>query len=147
MEQVDQWKQQPLMTETLREQWRKIPKYQSLTSQTHLHRAGEKVSQSTVQRWRREQEYKGYTTRCKPLIRSTNRKGEITICKEVMRWATKVLGQSFMDCLTSTKVMERPVCGERRDLLMIQNIQINLWSTVEEVSWLGLAWLLLEWAH
>ena len=45
--------------------------------------------------------------------------------------------------LTSNKVLERPKCGKRRDLLMIQNIQVHLWSMVEEVLWLGLAWLLL----
>ena len=28
--------------------------------------------------------------------------------------------------LTSTKAMEKPKCGERRDLLMIQNIQAAL---------------------
>ena len=28
--------------------------------------------------------------------------------------------------LSSTKVMERPICGERRDLLMIQDIQSHL---------------------
>ena len=43
--------------------------------------------------------------------------------------------------------MERPQCGEKNDLLMKQNICADLWSTVEEVSRLGLAQLLLETLH
>ena len=43
--------------------------------------------------------------------------------------------------LTSTKVREMPKCGERRDLLMIQNIQDHLWSMAwRKCPWLG--WLL-----
>ena len=49
--------------------------------------------------------------------------------------------------ILSIKLMERPRCRERRGLLMFQNIRAHLWSTVEEVSLLGLVWLLLEWAH
>lgn len=40
--------------------------------------------------------------------------------------------------------MERSTCGESKDLLMIQNKQAHLWSMVVVVSWLVLAWLLLE---
>lgn len=39
--------------------------------------------------------------------------------------------------LTSTKVTEMPMCGERKDLLRIQNIQAHQSSMVEIVSWLG----------
>ena len=54
------------MTETMWELCRKKPK-----THKHLHRAGVKVSLSTVQRLR-EQQYRGYTTRCKPFISSKN---------------------------------------------------------------------------
>ena len=80
IEQVDQGKQQQLMTETLWELWRKTPKHQSVTS-NNLHRAGVKVSQSTVQRRLREQQYRGYTTRCKPLI-SSNRNARLQFAKK-----------------------------------------------------------------
>ena len=40
----------------------------------NLHRAGVKVSQSNVWRRLREQQYRSYNTRCKPLIGRKNRK-------------------------------------------------------------------------
>ena len=129
--------------------WRKTPKHQSVTSQTISTRQGWRYLNQPVQRRLREQQYRGYTTRCKPLISSKNRKNYNL--QRSTEMSHKSSGTKFYGLmrprLTSTKVMERPKCGERRDLLMIQNIQAHLWSTVEEVSWLGLAWLLLEWAH
>ena len=35
--------------------------------------------------------------------------------------------------------MERHKCGEKMDLLKIQNIQAHLWSTVEELAWACIA--------
>ena len=64
--------------------------------------------------------------------RNVKKNPKITICK-VQRWATKALEQSYMD-ETKIKGIERPKCGEKRDLLMIQTIQAHRWSTVEEVS-------------
>ena len=46
------------------------------------HRAGVKVSQSTVQRRLRQQQYRGYTTRCKPLIKSKNQRVRLQFAKE-----------------------------------------------------------------
>ena len=95
----------------------------------------------------KEQQYRGYTT-----TRLFNHSSVVRI----RRWlrSTKMSHKSFgtrfyglmRPRLTSTKVMERPKCGEGRDLLMIQNIQTHLWSR-RELSRLGLAWLLLECAH
>lgn len=49
--------------------------------------------------------------------------------------------------ITFTKVMERLMCGERKDLLMIPNTQAHRWNTVDIMSWLGLEWLLVGWAN
>uniref|UniRef100_A0A0E9XQ99 Transposase Tc1-like domain-containing protein n=1 Tax=Anguilla anguilla TaxID=7936 RepID=A0A0E9XQ99_ANGAN len=90
----------------------------------NLHRTGVKVSQSTVRRRLREQQYRGYTTRCKPLISSKNRKTRLQFAQkyrdEPQKFWNKVLWTD------ETKInlyqSERPKCGERRNLLMIQNI-------------------------
>ena len=105
----------------------------------NIHRAGVKVSQSTIGRRLRKQQYRDYTTRCKPLISSKNL--EVRFAKQVQRWATKVME------LTRPIFTKGQKCVVRRDVLMTQNIQAYLRSMVEEVSWLGLAWLLLELAH
>ncbi len=63
--QVSQGKQQQLMTETSWELWRK-----SVSDITNnLQKAGVKISQSIVHRRLKEQNYRGYTTRCKPHFR------------------------------------------------------------------------------
>lgn len=43
--------------------------------------------------------------------------------------------------------MKRPVSAESKDLLTIPNMQTHLWSMVEAVLRLGLAWLFLETAQ
>ena len=49
----------------------------------------------------------------------------VRICRQDWFWS-KVLW--IVECLrlTSTNMIERPKCGERRDLLMIQNIQAHM---------------------
>lgn len=91
----------------------------------NLHRAGVKVSQSTVRRRLGEEKYRGHTTRCKPLISKKNRKARLDFAKKYRSFRTKFYGL-MRPRLTSTKVMERPKYGERKDLLMIQNIQAHL---------------------
>ena len=71
IKQVDQGKQQQLITETLRELWRKTPKHQSVTSQII----------STAQGW---------TYLNQPFEEDLEN-------KEIQRWATQVLEQSFMN--------------------------------------------------
>lgn len=44
---------------------------------------------------------------------------------------------------TVAEVKIRLMCGERRDLFIIPNTQAHLWNTVEVMSQLGFAWLLL----
>ena len=104
------------------------------------------VSQSTIRRRFREQQYRGYTTRCKVLISSKNQKATFAnkYRDEPLKFWNKFYGLR-KPWLTSTKMMERPKCGERRALLMIQNIQAHFWSTVEGVSWLGLTNLYWWW--
>ncbi len=65
---------------------KKDPKTTVSDISNNLQRAGVKASQSTVRRRLHEQKYRGYTRRCKPLISKKNR-----------RWASKILGQGFMD--------------------------------------------------
>ena len=110
IEQVDQGKQQQLMTETLWELWRKIPKHQSVTSQTI----------STGQRWRHlnqpfEEDLESSNIEAIPqdanhssVVRIGRRDYNLQRSTEMSH---KVLEQSFMRLmrprLTSTKVMER----------------------------------------
>ena len=89
----------------------------------------------------------GYTTRCKALLSSKNWKAILQFAKKYRDEPQKFCYGLMRLRFTSPKVMERPSCGERRDLFLIQNIQAHLWSTVEEVPWFGVAWLLLEWTH
>ena len=48
----------------------------------NLQNAGVKVSQSTVRRRLMQQNYKGYTARCKPLISTKNRKDRLEFAKK-----------------------------------------------------------------
>ena len=96
IEQVNQGekKQQQLMTETLWELWRKPTDILGSITSANLHqgRGEDRISIIPVQRRLvSSSQYRGYTTWWKTLIRSNNRKTEITICKKVQRGATKVL--------------------------------------------------------
>lgn len=61
---------------------KKNPKTTVTDITANLHRAGVKVSQSTVRRRLREKEYRGHTTRCKPLISKKNRKARLDFAKK-----------------------------------------------------------------
>ncbi len=89
---------------------KKDPKTTVSDISNNLQRAGVKVSQSTVRRRLHEQKHRGYTRRCKPLISEMNR-----------RWASKFLGQGFMDQSDGKAKVLR-----KKDLLMIPNIQAHL---------------------
>ena len=134
----------------------------------NLHRAGVNIVQTTV--WIRERQYIDYTTRCKSLISSTNWKARLQFARKYRDelW-NKVL---WTDDTKVNLYQCAGKCGDKRDLFMIQNIKAHLWAFmlyfmlcggsfmawackavmcilcyVEEVSWLGLARLLLEWTH
>ena len=127
---------------------KKNPKTSVSDITNNLHRTGVKVSQSTVQRRLREQQYRGYTTRCKPLISSKNRKARLNLQRST-EMSHKSSGTKFYGLmrliLTSTNVMERPECGERRDLSWSKTYKL-----ICEARWRkchGLAATLLEWAQ
>uniref|UniRef100_A0A3B1IQX0 Transposase Tc1-like domain-containing protein n=1 Tax=Astyanax mexicanus TaxID=7994 RepID=A0A3B1IQX0_ASTMX len=61
---------------------KKNPKTTVSQITSDLHRAGVKVSQSTVRRRLREQTYGGHTARCKPLISSKNRKARLEFARK-----------------------------------------------------------------
>ncbi len=83
------------------------------------------ASQSTVRRRLHEQKYRGYTRRCKPLI-----------TKKKTTWASKVLGQGFIDWWDNLYQSDGKA-----------NVYKLIWNTLEVMSWLGLASLLLGQAH
>ena len=68
---------------------KKSPKTSVSDITNHLHWGEVKVSQSIVRRRLRDQGYRGYTTWCKPLISSTNRKARLHLAKKYR--ATRVL--------------------------------------------------------
>ena len=113
----------------------------------NLQRAGVKVSQSAIRRLARlqEQEDRGPTRRCKPFISKKKGRQDWNFAKkkkyrdEVHNFWDKIL---WSDKTKITKLMERLICGVRKDLLMIPNTQALLSNKVV-ITWFGLAWLLL----
>lgn len=69
---------------------------------------------ATVERRLQEQKYRGCTTKCKPFFKSKILTGQIVI----KQWVTNVLE------LRLTKMMERPNCGERTDLLITKQTKL-----------------------
>ena len=86
--------------------------------------------------------YRGYTTTwCKPLISSKNWKARLQFAKKY-RDDQKSSGTKFYGLmrprLTSTKVMERPKCGERRDLLTSKTYKLICEAQWRKCHGLGL---------
>lgn len=141
-EMVGQSKQQQLMTETLWELWDKTPKQQSLTSPTT----------TTVQEWTFhhplfEEDFESRNVDAIPQDASHSSAVWLGRLDWNLQGSTEISAKSsgrkfyglMRPKLISAKVMEKPNCRERKDMLMI-----HLWNIMEAVSWLGLAWLLLE---
>ena len=111
----------------------------------NLHRAGVKESQSTLRRRLREQVYRGYTTRWKPLISCNIGRWDSNLKRSVSHKRKKLMSHKRSG--TKFYVLLRPRLPSARVMERLQNIEAHLRGTVEKVSWLVLARLLLEWAH
>ncbi len=62
-----------------------------------LQEVGVCVSKSTIKRRLHQSEYRGFTTRCKPLVSLTKQEGQIRVCQTTSKKAFTVLEQHPMD--------------------------------------------------
>ena len=129
------------MTEILWK-WRKPPKYQSTNITNNLYSAGVRVSESPG--WKRlwEQQYRGYTTRCKALssvVRIRRRDYNLQRSSEMSH---KSSGTKFYGLIKTQNYLYqsdgKAKVWRKKGSAHDPNIQAHLWSTVEvEVSCLG----------
>ncbi len=93
---------------------------------------------STIKRRLHQSEYRGFTTRCKPLVSLKNRKARLEFAKRHLKSlhssGTTSYGQ-MRPRSTCTRVMGREEYGEGKELLMILSIPPHQWSMVVVVSW------------
>ncbi len=112
-----------------------------------LQEVGVCVSKSTIKRRLHQSEYRGFTTRCKPLVSLKNRKARLEFAKRHLKKPSQfwnnILGQ-MRPRSTCTRVMGREEYGEGKELLMILSIPPHQWSMVVVVSWRGHVWLPVE---
>ncbi len=112
-----------------------------------LQEVGVCVSKSTIKRRLHQSEYRGFTTRCKPLVSLKNRKARLEFAKRHLKSlhssGTTSYGQ-MRPRSTCTRVMGREEYGEGKELLMILSIPPHQWSMVVVVSWRGHVWLPVE---
>ena len=132
---------QPRKTTVVHDFVRDVKKYRKTSVSditNNLHRALVKVSQSTIWRRLREQQYRSYINHLL-VVRIGRQDYNLKRSTEMSQITSGTWFYGLMrPKWTSTKVMERPKCGERRDLLMIQNMQAHLWSTWNKYHGLGL---------
>ncbi len=81
----DHGKQLWWMTEEFFPWWRKHPSQQLARSRTLSRRLGVCVSKSTIKRRLHQSEYRGFTTRCKPLVSLKNRKARLEFAKRHLK--------------------------------------------------------------
>ncbi len=112
-----------------------------------LQEVGVCVSKSTIKRRLHQSEYRGFTTRCKPLVSLKNRKARLEFAKRHLKSlhssGTTSYGQ-MRPRSTCTRVMGREEYGEGKELLMILSIPPHQWSMMVVVSWRGHVWLPVE---
>ena len=108
-----------------------------------LQEVGVCVSKSTIKRRLHQSEYRGFTTRCKPLVSLNNRKTRLEFAKQHLKKPLQFWNKPYPRS-TCTRMMGREEYGEGKELLMIQNIPPHQWSMVVVVSWLGHVWLPME---
>ncbi len=93
----DHGKQLWWMTEEFFPWWRKQPFTTVGQIKNTLQEVGVCVSKSTIKRRLHQSEYRGFTTRCKPLVSLKNRKAKIRVCQTTSKKAFTVLEQHPMD--------------------------------------------------
>ncbi len=102
----------------------------------------------TIKRRLHQSEYRGFTTRCKPLVSLKNRKARLEFAKRHLKKAFTVLEQHPMDRWDQDQLVpewwEEKRMEKERKLLMILSIPPHQWSMVVVVSWRGHVWLPVE---
>lgn len=128
---------------------KKTPETRVIYITNILHGAMVNVSQFTFRRWLREQKYRGHKTRYKQLINSKNLKAIMEFVRKYrdqwQKFPKKVLWTDVPKVNLYPSVGNAKVWGN--DLLMIWSRHDYLRRIVEAVSWLVLAWLILEETH
>ncbi len=112
-----------------------------------LQEVGVCVSKSTIKRRLHQSEYRGFTTRCKPLVSLKNRKARLEFAKRHLKKPSQFWKTSYGQMRprsTCTRVMGREEYGEGKELLKILSIPPHQWSMVVVVSWRGHVWLPVE---
>ena len=112
-----------------------------------LQEVGVYVSKSTIKRRLHQSEYRGFTTRCKPLVSLKNRKTRLEFAKQHLKKPLQFWNNILWTDETKinlARMMGREEYGEGKELLMIQNIPPHQWSMVVVVSWCGHVWLPME---
>ena len=106
-----------------------------------LHEEGMSLSQSTIQRRLHEYKYRGFITRCKPLVTIENREAR----KHPKRMPA-VLGQDSLDRWNQ----DVPEWWEEKSMIRDPNDPkppLHLSNTAEAVLWRGHVWLPMELGH
>ncbi len=114
-----------------------------------LQEVGVCVSKSTIKRRLHQSEYRGFTTRCKPLVSLKNRKARLEFAKRHLKkpsqfWNNILWTDETKINLYQSDGKRREEYGEGKELLMILSIPPHHWSMVVVVSWRGHVWLPVE---
>ncbi len=112
-----------------------------------LQEVGVCVSKSTIKRRLHQSEYRGFTTRCKPLVSLKNRKARLEFVKRHLKKPSQFWNNILWTDETKINLYQsdgREEYGEGKELLMILSIPPHQWSMVVVVSWRGHVWLPVE---
>ncbi len=104
-----------------------------------LQEVGVCVSKSTIKRRLHQSEYRGFTTRCKPLVSLKNRKARLEFAKRHLKKPSQFWNTSYGQMRprsTFTRVMGREEYGEGKELLMILSIP----PIISEAWWWLVSW-------
>ena len=101
-----------------------------------LQEVGLYVSKSTIKRRLHQSKYRGFTTRCEPLVGPQNRKTRLDFARKHLKKPVQFYGL-MRQISTCTRMMGREEYGR----LMIRSMLPHLWRMVEVVLWHGHVWL------
>ncbi len=143
----DHGKQLWWMTEEFFPWWRKHPSQQLARSRTLSRRVGVCVSKSTIKRRLHQSEYRGFTTRCKPLVSLKNRKARLEFAKRHLKKPSQFWNNILWT--DETKINLYQSDGKRRvwrrkGTAHDPKHTPHQWSMVVVVSWRGHVWLPVE---
>ncbi len=98
-----------------------------------LQEVGVCVSKSTIKRRLHQSEYRGFTTRCKPLVSLKNRKARLEFAKRHLKKPSQFWNNILWTDETKINLYQsdgREEYGEGKELLMILSIPPHQWSMV-----------------